>query len=96
MKRSEQERIQRAESLRSVCENEHYRAAIEAVRSRLTDEWQRSPPEKAEERERIYLSLKMLDAVCRTIAHHIESGETDRKRLQEITGRKGLLPFELW
>lgn len=72
------QRIYDAEQARAVLDNEAYHWAIEKLKQEYVDAWLNSPAKSADDRESLYLMVKMVDRM----KGHLEQRLMDGKQAQ--------------
>lgn len=70
-----EEQIYEGNRARECLENEAFNWAFEGIKQELTNAWQTSPARDAEGREKIFLTLKLLDRLKAALTTSLESGE---------------------
>lgn len=79
---SEQQRIHDASRAREVLENEAFQWAFATLKKEIIETWQEAPEQDAAGREKLWLSLKLLEKVQANLAVRLESGKLARLELE--------------
>ncbi|WP_213941195.1 hypothetical protein [Pseudomonas sp. dw_612] len=77
-----EERIYEGNRARECLENEAFIWAFEGYEQELTEAWRTSPARDAEGREKIYLSLQLLNKLKAKITQSLETGQLADLELQ--------------
>lgn len=91
MDRTEHE-IQRGERAALLLQDELIVGAFETIEKELTEQWQNSPVRDVEGREKLWLSLKLLQKVHGHLTSVVETGQIAKLTLAQQIGQK-LNPF---
>jgi hypothetical protein len=83
-----EQEARRGDQAKRILEDEIYREAYDTIRKEIFDQWQSSPARDAEGREKLWLTLKILDRVNTHFVSVMESGKLARSRLDRLTGQR--------
>lgn len=73
----------RGEEARQLLEHPLLIEAFEVIEKEVTEQWQTSPARDVEGREKLWLSLKLLQRVRKQLEHVIETGQVAKATLAQ-------------
>lgn len=76
------QRIYDADQARLVLENEAFQQAFEDIKQELTEQWKNSPARAGDDREKLWLMLKLLEKVHLCLQSSLDSGKLAAKELE--------------
>ena len=74
-------RVYRGNRAREVLENESYEWAFHSLKMEIIESWQKAPEQDPEGREKLWLSLKLLEKVRANLTARLETGKLARLEL---------------
>jgi len=75
-------RVYRGNRAREVLENESFDWAFESLKMEIIESWQRAPEQDPQGREKLWLSLKLLEKVRSNLQGRLETGKMARLELK--------------
>jgi hypothetical protein len=75
-------RVYRGNRAREVLENECFEWAFESLKTEIIESWQKAPEQDPQGREKLWLSLKLLQKVRSNLQSRLETGKLARLELQ--------------
>lgn len=70
-----EQRIYNGDRAKEVLDNEAYTAAMAAIKTEVTEQWQNSPARDQEGREKLWLMLKLADKLEAALRTTMETGK---------------------
>lgn len=95
---SPEEQVARAKDARTLLESPLLAQAFQSIKDEVIEQWQKAPAHDAAGREKLWLTLKLLDKLQGTLRHTVETGKVAQATLlqraaataRELTQRTGV------
>ena len=97
---SPEEQVARAKEARSLLENPLLAEAFQSIKDEVIEQWQKAPAHDVAGREKLWLTLKLLDKLQGTLRQTVETGKVAQATLlqraataaRDVARRTGLRP----
>ena len=78
---SPEEQLARAANARSLLENPLLAEAFQTIKDEVIEQWQKAPAHDVQGREKLWLTLKLLDKLQGTLRQTVEQGKVAQQTL---------------
>lgn len=85
------EQVTRADEARTLLEHPLLAQAFQSMKDEVIEQWQKAPAHDVAGREKLWLTLKLLDKLQGTLRQTVETGKVARKSLLQRAADEALL-----
>lgn len=85
------EQVSRAEQARTLLEHPLLVQAFQSMKDEVIEQWQKAPAHDVAGREKLWLTLKLLDKLQGSLRQTVETGKVARKSLLQRAADEALL-----